>query len=55
MYRGVNVSRRLVKHVDVAEATSHDCGTQGADTPVGVVAARQCDSLRICPDGGAGW
>src|ERR1700751_2956885 len=43
--RGVNVYRRLVKHVEVGEATSHDGGTEVRDNSVGVVAARQCDVL----------
>src|SRR3984957_10946456 len=43
--RGVNVYRRLVKHLEVGETTSHDGGTEIRDNAVGVVAARQCDGL----------
>ena len=45
MNRRINVERRLVKHVKIGEAASHDGGTQRSDTSVGVVAARQCDGL----------
>src|SRR5580693_1282208 len=43
--RGVNVYRRLVKHVEIGEATSHNGGTEIRDNSVGVGAARQCDGL----------
>src|ERR1700751_3814203 len=54
--RGINVYRRLPKHVEFGEATSHSDGTEIGDTSGGLIAARQCDSLVPMPlHSAAGW